>query len=361
MSNQTVKRLRLDIFDGFRGHLLIGMLVAHLSFQNGLEWLNNLHHNRLILIYDAEFFVLIAGLLVGYLWTSAYNTSVLRRKFVTNRLATIYRYYILSALPFFVFSIVSGAPILKSIIGVLFMQLGGWYSDILPIYFVCFLIIFPFAIFQTLNRPVLMFMFSFFVYVASQVTDLNGFFGSSGEFVIFDIAAWQFLFICAILIGQHSMEAFKWIKDADARIAGIILLLLVSVSIFLRGSTFYPNPLAPIEVLTGVAARMGLHPLFLIKIVLISVAISIILIRNDLWFRPVHKIMHWYFGLTIIRNVGKYSIQMFVLHVYIMALYKVAFIDATDAAKAAFAVFWIVIFTAAPNIWVRIKPRFLNR
>ena len=348
MSNHPYQRPRLDIFDGLRGHLLIGMLVAHLSFQENLGWLQNLHHNRLILLYDAEFFVLIAGLLVGYLWGNVYRTSQLRRKFVINRLFTIYRYYLLSAIPFFVVSLTEGTTLIKSMLGVLSMQIGGWYSDILPIYFVCFILIFPFATLQNLNRPALMFGVSGLVYLASQFTEFDGFFGSSSAFVVFDIAAWQFLFVCAILIGQRGLEFYEWIKKLDARVIGVVLMVLTVISIVLRQNNFYPNPLMLTEPLSGNAPRMGLHPLFLIRIVLISAGVSIILIRNDLWFRTIHKIMHWYFGLWIIKNVGKYSIQMFVFHVYIMALYKVVFVSADSSVKATFAVFWIVAFIAAP-------------
>lgn len=359
--NTHQQRPRLDIFDGLRGHLLIGMLIAHLSFQPGLKWLGNFHHARIIQLYDAEFFVLIAGLLVGYLWTNVYTTSTRRRKFVANRLMTIYRYYLLSALPFFISSTLAGASLIKSILGVAFMQIGGYYSDILPIYFVCFLIIAPFAIFSLLNSPALLLAASAVIYVGSQLTELGGFFGSSGAFVTFDIAAWQFLFVCSILIGKHGIEIYTKIENAEPRFIGITLLVLVVLSLILRQNDFYPNPLNLTETITGNKPRRGLHLLYLIRIFLISAGVAIILIRNDVWIRPIHKILHWYFGLAIIRNVGKYSIQMFVLHVYIMVLYKTSYHDTSDGTKAAFALFWIAVFIALPSLWLLLKPRLLRQ
>ena len=83
--------MRLDLFDGIRGHLLIGMLVAHLSFQVGLEWLGNFHHFALIRLYDAEFFVLVAGLLIGWMSVNKLTTFEKRRKFIIGRIRTIYR------------------------------------------------------------------------------------------------------------------------------------------------------------------------------------------------------------------------------------------------------------------------------
>ncbi len=359
--SEPTKRPRLDIFDGLRGHLLIGMLVAHLSFQTGLEWLGNFHHNRVVLIFDAEFFVLIAGLLVGYLWNNAYKTTALRRRFVINRLFTIYRYYLLSALPFLVFSALSDTPLFKIVLGVTFMQIGGWYSDILPIYFYCFLVLAPFVVFPRLNSPVLMFAVSASIYIASQLTDLGGFFGASNAFVAFDVAAWQFLFVCSILIGKHGKTICNQIAEAQASFAAVVLLVILAVSLVLRQNSFYPNPLLISESLTGNAPRMGLHPLFLLRIFLLSAAAAIVLIRNDLWIRPVHKIAHWYFGLSVIRNVGKYSIQMFVLHVYIMALYKIAYVDAPNETKAAFAVVWIAVFIATPNLWLFARSRLVRQ
>lgn len=357
LNNNSAHRPRLNIFDGLRGHLLIGMLVAHLSFQDGLGWLRNIHHHRIIQLYDAEFFVLIAGLLVGYLWANVYTNNLRRRIFVMNRLWTIYKYYILSALPFFIYSLTTGSSMVQSGLGVLLMQMGGWYSDILPIYFFCFILILPFAIFYTLGRPSLMFAFSAIVYCAAQATDLKGFFGSSQTFVVFDIAAWQFLFFCAILIGRRSLELYNLIRQADPRLMGVVLLILAVLSVALRQNSFYPNPLILNESLIGNSPRMGLHPLFLIRIILIATGIAIIMIRQDMWLRPVHRLMHWYFNLSFIRNVGKYSIQMFVFHVYIMAFYKVAFTDVSTAEKSTFAVFWLVTFITVPNIWRHFKVK----
>lgn len=360
--NASAKKLpRLDIFDGLRGHLLIGMLVAHLSFQDDLTWLSNLHHNRIILLFDAEFFVLIAGLLVGYLWTNVYKTSDRRRNFVTNRLMTIYRYYILSALPFLAYSLSTGDPFFQSIFGVLTMQLGGWYSDILPIYFVCFVLISPFAVISRLNKPKLMLAASSVIYVLSQFSETRGFFGFSDAFVVFDIAAWQFLFVCSIVIGQHGLGMYEKLKHANSSWTLMLFIGLTVCSILLRQNDFYPTLINPSVPLLGNAPRMELHPLFMLRIVLISAGIAIILIRSDIWFLPVQRAMQWYFNLSIIRNVGKFSIQMFVFHVYIMALYKVSFEDAEPAVKSTFAVVWIVVFIAVPNLWIFHKRRRRDR
>lgn len=348
-------RPRLDIFDGLRGHLLVGMLVAHLSFNGKLQWLGYAHHERLIKMYDAEFFVLIAGLLVGYLWSTAYKTPPLRRTFVWNRLKTIYRYYILSALPFLAFLLWTGKAAFPSIAGVLTMQLGGWFSNILPIYFVCFVILAPFTIGGRQGWPWLMFGLSALIYSASQLTLLNGFFGFSGAFVTFDIAAWQFLFVICILIGRKSMGLHHWLSNASSPKIAVLFVLLTLAALACLQSRFYPNPMDWSEVISKHNARFGLHLFYLGPILLISAAMAIILIRKDLWILPLHTLANWYFNLAFLRNVGKYSIQMFVLHVYIMAAYKIAIYDQPALYQNIFAVVSITSFIAAPNLWIMRK------
>lgn len=360
MKNSPTQTIRLDIFDGLRGHLMVGMLIAHLSFQENLEWLKYFHHNILIRIYDAEFFVLIAGLLIGYLWTNYYKSSKSRYIFVVSRIVTVYKYYIISAIPFFYFSIYNDSSVIKSIIWVLTMQKGGWYSDILPIYFICFIIVLPFTIFKLLNKKYLMLSASATLYTISQFTNLDGFLGFSSNFVVFDIAAWQFLFVSAILIGQKGLKLYDFIVKLDAHKILMALLVITAISLFLRQNSFYPNPLMITESLTGNSPRMGLHPLYLIRILLISFCIYIFMVRTDQWILPIHKIIHWYLSLKFIRSIGKYSIQMFVFHVYIMALYELLHKDTSFIEKSIFAIFFISLFIAAPNIWVSFKKHRQN-
>lgn len=347
-------RLRLDIFDGLRGHLLIGMLVAHLSFQAGLEWLGYFHHNAVILMYDAEFFVLIAGLLVGYLWSGVYKSPQSRRKFISNRLRTIYKYYLITALPFLATRINDGGRIFEKtadVISVVFMQSGGWFSDILPIYFFCFIVIFPFFYFSSLANPKALFFTSAVIYVAAQLYGRSGFFGISSSFVLFDIGSWQFLFVVSILTGRHAVSLHQVIRDSGASKIYATVIACLILTVILREANFYPqfpDGHSPDELQV---ARFGLHPIYMLRIAVFAIAVAIILIRDDFFLRPIHKVMNWYFSLRALRSIGKYSIQMFTLHVYIMAIYKIFLYDASDLSKSAYALFSIVAYVGVPNIW----------
>ena len=347
-------RLRLGIFDGLRGHLLIGMLVAHLSFQAGLEWLGDFHHNVAILMYDAEFFVLIAGLLVGYLWSGVYNSTESRRKFITGRLITIYKYYILTALQFLATKLNDGGSLFgkaTDAMSVLVMQNGGWFSDILPIYFFCFIVILPFFYITALGKPKLLFFTSLAIYVAAQLYGEAGFFGLSSSFVTFNIGSWQFLFVISILVGRHAIALHQIIRDARASRIYATLIGCLALTVLFREINFYPHfpdGHSPDELQVS---RFGLHPVYLLRIILFSCAVTIILIRNDFVIRPLHKALNWYFGLKFLQNVGKYSIQMFTFHVYIMAFYKIFMHGTSDSTKSLFAVLAILIYISTPNLF----------
>lgn len=341
---------RLGIFDGLRGHLLIGMVLVHLSVDPDIDWLLYLSHSKLLFLRDAEFFVFISGLLVGYLWYQKYTSQAAKKAFLSNRLTTIYKYYLLSALPIFVFSMLAGHSFLKTFLNILTMQSGGAYSDVLPIYFICFLILGPFVLIKALNRPLILFAASFGIYVASQVTALQGFFGFSGAFVAFDIAAWQFLFIASLLVGRHALQIPNYVRSMDTKVIVALLAIIVITFGFLRITPYFPDPMNPDQQLVGSAARFGLHPLYLLRIALIVGFVSIILIREDVWLRPLHRLGHGYLNLSLLRNVGKYSIQMFVFHVYILVIYQVVFSWADLWSKTLAALALVVLFVAVPNV-----------
>ena len=95
----------------------------------------------------------------------------------------------------------------------------------------------------------------------------------------------------------------------------------------------------------------------MLRIALIVAVVSIILIREDVWLRPLHRLGHWYFSLSVLRNVGKYSIQMFVFHVYILVIYQVLFSWADLMTKTVAALALVVLFIAAPSVVVGWRRR----
>lgn len=345
-------RARFDVFDGLRGHLLLGMLIYHFSVEPGLAWLDTIHHKTFIGLKDAEFFVLIAGLLVGYLWNNVYISVARQRAFVAKRLWTIYKYYLLSALPVLAYAVVNGFGFTKAVFGVATMQTGGWYSDILPIYFVCFLLLGLFTCLPNRNLPLNMVIISAGIYGGAQFSDLDGFFGWSSRFAFFDFAAWQFLFVVSVILGRNGTEVVDRIRNLSANETAVLMIGLSGVYAMLSMTNLYFDPMRLGASLSFDDARMGLHPIYLLRILIMSALIAFVLLRTDAWLKPLHSALHWYFSLSVLRNIGRFSIQIFVFHIYILAVYRVWFVDAPAATQAAFALGAVAIYILAPNIVV---------
>ena len=134
--------MRFELVDGIRGHLLLGMLIAHLSFEPQLGFLVYLHHIQLVGMFDAEFFIPISGFLIGYLYIERLRTTARFERFVGKRLLVIYRYHLFATVPFLVAALpgLGAGEAIRLLLGVATVQAGGFYTDILPVYLYCFLL-----------------------------------------------------------------------------------------------------------------------------------------------------------------------------------------------------------------------------
>ena len=343
--------MRLKLIDGMRGHLLIGMMIAHLSFTPGLEGLGNAHHQLFIGMYDAEFFVFISGLLVGYLVQQKFRTQSAFRTFMLSRVKTIYGYYLLSALPFL---LLVGSPTLNDFVSVLTVQNGGAFSDILPLYLYCFAIVLPLYVVLGGNR-VLLFLISAGLYLLSQFSFQPGFFGLSENFVVFDVAAWQFLFVIAFTIGRSQDRLTDFVARLDPRLSLALITLLAATVIATRHLGTYPTPVALPQDVLGNWPRMHLHPFFLCRILAVCGLVTLVLYSTHSLVSPLGRLARSYFSLRYIRTIGSYSIQMFLLHVYLMALFTAALPHIEEQSRLPLALLLIVVFIATPNVYVTLR------
>lgn len=83
-------------------------MIAHLGFRDGMGDLLIVHHNTLIRMFDAEFFVTVSGLLVGILTARKASQPRYFMSFVRRRLDIIYQYYLLSAIPILLLTFFAG-------------------------------------------------------------------------------------------------------------------------------------------------------------------------------------------------------------------------------------------------------------
>lgn len=359
--------MRFGVVDGIRGHLLIGMLIAHLGFKDGLGFLLQFHHFRVLRLYDAEFFVTISGAMVGYLIWAKLGTAERFWRFMRSRLATIYKYYLISALPFLLTVILlairepgtglSAIPL--AALDILLLQSGGAYSDILPIYFYCFVILGILAV-PLLRGDMRLFLgVSAAIYLVSQFSRSTGMFGLSGDFVVFDVAAWQFLFCLSAAAGRKfpEMSAFvTGMSDWQVRISIVICaILFVIINLFDPFWEFWPGLEGPYT------PRFQLHPSYLIVILAVSFSVLLTMARPVRELRPFGWLLNWYFNLRLLRVIGKYSIQMFTLHVYLMFFYVSIQDRLADWQKLPVGLVLMAGYIAAPHVYEALQRRSASR
>jgi hypothetical protein len=352
--------MRIDILDGIRGHLLIGMLVAHLSFHPDLTWLRFAHHHYVIGLHDAEFFIPVAGFLIGALLAGRLGEEGRFSKFLRDRLATIYKYYLVSAIPFVLIEMGAfGTPakttadgFFQLMVDIVTGQDGGLHSDILPIYFYCFLILGVFRIILGM-KPLVWLGGSAVIYVGSQIWPSFGFFGLS-DFVIFNIAAWQLLFFAAIAGGHSSKDISRVLAEAAPWQRYGAFLGFVAVTLTLRGWWFF-NPVDAIEYGFKTNSRMQLHPLVLLHATAAIGMFVMLLASGDRILTLLAAPAKAYFAFSPIATLGKYSIQMFVFHVFLVAsIVEVSrFLDVWSTGIVALLA--IAIFIATPSVWQQLR------
>ncbi len=316
--------MRFDILDGVRGHLLFMMMLAHLGAQPGMGYLYDVHHVRLLQLLDAEFLVFLSGLLVGILYAIKFKSPGALGRFLRQRVGKIYRYYLVSAVPFLVLALLAGAGLsdmLWSVIEVLLIQNGGAYSDILPIYVYCFALLFLLSFFLHRVPQALLLLPSGLIYGVSLFNYEGGVFGLGGKFLVFDIAAWQFLFFVAYLLGLYFRQILDWINGLSTR---QYLLAFVGTGALCLGQrwafVYPPFGALPADVYDN-WFRMHLHPVHVGRILAVTAFFTLVAVRSVPATRWVTAVVHWYFTLPILRYCGVWAIQMFVIHVYLIAFF----------------------------------------
>ncbi|WP_299935823.1 OpgC domain-containing protein [uncultured Pelagimonas sp.] len=371
--------MRLDLLDGIRGHLLIMMMLAHLSWQPGMDALGLVHHARIIGLFDAEFLIFVSGLLIGILTVRKFKTSENLHRFLGQRLKKIYGYYILSALPFLALSTLKAVEeqslfhdVPWAIFQVFTIQNGGGYSDILPIYLYCFVLLLVGSLTLARFGSLALLAASFSIYALSLPNFSYGFFGLGDAFMAFDVAAWQFLFFVAYFLGLHHQRIYDTLTGLST--PGFFALLATTGALLLwqRSGVTYHDVFARPPGLPDNWPRMHLHPTHLIRTLIVCGFFAVLMIRKHRLTSFATRSVDWYFNLKLVRYTGIFSIQMFVLHVYLMAVFQYAGEDMSHSSRIAFALFLMGVFLVSPfaflkqksllqsvqPLWLRAKTRF---
>ncbi|CUH52790.1 OpgC domain-containing protein [Shimia marina] len=338
--------MRFDLLDGVRGHLLFMMMLAHLAAQPGMSYLMDVHHARVFQILDAEFLVVLSGLLVGILYSLKFQDPGRLAQFLRQRIGKIYRYYLISAGPFLILLVLEGAglgPLAFGLGEVLLIQDGGAYSDILPIYIYCFALLFVLSFALRFVPQGALLLPSGLIYLVSLFNYEGGVFGWGGKFLVFDIAAWQFLFFISYYLGLHFRQILDWLNGVSA---GAYLFLVLGTGVLALGQrwAFWYPVIGNLP--EGVAEnwfRMQLHPVHLLRTLAVAAFFTVALVRAVRGTAWLTAVLRWYFSLPLLRYCGVWAIQMFVAHVYMIALFA-ALLPTWDAGQSFV---WAVLFQGA--------------
>ncbi|WP_294223573.1 OpgC domain-containing protein [uncultured Shimia sp.] len=337
--------MRFDLLDGVRGHLLFMMMLAHLGAQPGMGYLYDVHHVRIIQLLSAEFLVILSGLLVGILYVIKFQERRKLARFLNQRIRKIYVYYLISAGPFLMFLVLEGGGLGQFAFGVgevLLIQNGGAYSDILPIYVYCFALLFVLSFGLAYLPQITLLIPSALIYVASLFNYDGGVFGWGGKFLVFDIAAWQFLFFLSYLAGLYFREIVDWVNDLSETAFVALLVICAGFALGQRWAFWYPALGEMPDGVPGNWFRMHLHPVHILRTFAVAAFVTVVMIRAVPLTAWLTKVFRWYFSLPLLRYCGIWAIQMFVIHVYVIALF--AYLLPQWGATARFG--WAVAFQA---------------
>lgn len=377
---------RIEILDGLRGYFLIFMLINHLVFEGGY-WLVLINHRQIAFVEDAQGFVFLSGLLIGMVhcrkmqragfWTGA--------RAIWRRAGELYLYELgILAL------VLTAAAVLPHAADVWRGWLWdlGWanwrlvlasalllfqptYMEILPQY-ILYLLVAPALIWASLNghwRAVL--IGSGFVWLAAQfgihrpltglwdaaLTEATG----TGLRAYFNPLAWQAVFFPAMVLGVLTATGrVDWtaIFRPDRTLIPWTALLLCLFFLPLRYSLSHGMmPGAIFAAFSPYESRGDFGLVYLVNFAAAAGGLAWLLIAGPLhraqWVRAAAAAMHWLFGLSFLRLLGRHSLQVYVWHIVIA--YGVRLIDSasppfSEAAKVAIAVVAILLL-ALPPLW----------
>jgi len=363
--------LRFDLVDGIRGHLLIGMLVAHFSFHPGMGWLLYLHHHTLFKVFDAEFFVIIAGFLVGYLAHERIGERIGAKpatrwelaRYLGRRTLTVYAYFTLAGFAVLMLlgqGVFSWHGALTTAADVLTFQNGPRFGGILGLYILCFLMLLA-AIVVLGARPLILLPLSAGLYLVSQFFYTRGLWGIGGDIMAFDVTAWQFPFIASFALGFHRKAVGRLIDRlpgpaALVAVAGLLCLSLILAKVWITPPFADVPPDMPRHW-----PRPQLHPYHLLKTLVLASAVTLLLAGRHRLLAWPRAVVAGYFRLGFLRAIGRYSIRMFTLHLILVSLFGYSLDRLSQGEKTGLAFALLAVFIAAPSVVTAIRRGYEKR
>ncbi len=303
---------RLTMIDGIRGHLLLGMMIAHL-YMSGAPVVGTFHHVWLIDMWDAEFFVLISGGLCGYLSFNKYGLAGRLRRFLGGRAGLLLVHVLFGQYIFF--ALISPHEFsMDRMVSIALLQEGSFLPAVLEMYFYCFILLFILTL--VVPNVAAMLALSLALYAAGHHYEERGVFGYGSS--AFNLATWQFLFMLGFAFGWYEHRVRRVVKGLRA--PSLYLAIAALAALFIAMMPTDPQwPIVKQEEAPTWLARDHLDPSYLIRILLFSAAMYLLLASGR--ENPVTHLVRAWFSLPFLQRLGQASLRCFTFHVVLVAAF----------------------------------------
>lgn len=378
---------RYGLIDGLRGFFLVFMLVNHLVFEGGY-WMQNVNHNKLAFVEDAQGFVFLSGLMIGLV----YGRKMLKlgypegRRQVWRRAFQLYRYAMGIVVAVLVarallpgapqawgnwlgHTSLTGDPLRLAAIATFLFQ--PTVMDILPQYVLYMLVAPPILRWCLDGRVVPVATASALLWIAGQlamqrfVTDPLGQSVTTGDGqgmrASFNLLGWQLVFSSGMIAGALTAagriewhRVFRADRATPAKIALAVCLFFAPLRLLSAYGRLPQWLIAKIDLL-GIRGDFG--PIYLINFVAATTGLTWLLIAGTDHHRAgVRRVAAWargLFSLSFLRLLGRHSLHVYVWHVAIV--YAVYYVDQMQGPFAPWLKTLIALsgiaLLALPAVW----------
>ncbi|WEX10959.1 OpgC domain-containing protein [Chelativorans sp. AA-79] len=347
---------RLEILDGMRGYFLVFMMLNHLTFTGGYL-LVKFNHGELGYVQDAQGFVFLSGLLVGMV----YARRMLKEGYaagahkIRKRAMEIYRYAAGSILAIIALGLVltrssvywepwlwklsSHDPFYA--IASLLLLYQPTYMDILPQYVLYMLVSPPLIWLCVTGRWKWVAVSSVVVWIAAQLglhLPLGNGVHSVMEWIhegemfrsAFNVLGWQIVFMSGLVLGALSAtKEIDWKQVITPEKTALVWAALALVLIFMTirfGFTFGFLPEAVAERFTGLDNRVEFSFVYLVNFMATGYLVAWMImagsVSDNRAVRILGKGLRRIFSLSLLRLIGRHSLQVYAWHVIVVYLLK---------------------------------------
>lgn len=343
---------RLGVIDGMRGYFLVFMFLTHLTFSGGYL-LVRVNHAELGFVQDAQGFVFLSGLLVGMV----YGRRMLKHGFgaasgaLWRRAAELYAYTIACVVVVLLLreALPGAAWLWRGWLGGLgdgglpFRVAGAallyqpTFLDILPQYIVYMIVAPPLLWMALSERWLWVAVGSVILWLAIQTgvhlplvdaidAGLSHFNSELSLRVAFNVLAWQLIFFGGMVIGARAaagkLNVGAIFDPKKTLIVKAFAASLVFFLLFRLGFTFELVPEIVMKRFQVYENRPEFSLVFLVNFVLLAYVMAWLLVAGPqaehAWVRRVAGALHFVFGLSFLRLLGRHSLQIYAWHVVLV-------------------------------------------